>query len=208
MSKTTKRSDDTKTRYTALLAEAKGLVREAGQHAKRRAELLCRIWADKDFQADHVEVGPGDGLRILNGLCEDLCLSFEELRQVYQRLPDDPRWEQGRLRAMYFDVLDKIAKERPSTTQATRPAAQPTPGQDRVKALETKVSSEQLRRIAAEDTVAEQVQQRTKIEQQLVDTRRALEKTRRELEQATEYITELEAENASLKEQLTGLCLH
>lgn len=105
--------------YKLLLIRARELTVQGGARALERAELLCAVFDDADFRA---ECGGTDDVLagVLDDYCEDLCLSFLQLRGLLGYFGADGEcWKTGKLRTGY----ERMLHERPRGPAAARPAS-------------------------------------------------------------------------------------
>jgi hypothetical protein len=107
------------------LIDVREMRGESGENAFRRACILCDVWNNEQFRDDtDFAASDDEAMAILDEHCEDLCLSFLELRQLLAHFPDQPEWQDGRLRSMYEQMRSEVSakqkSERDSRPQGTR----------------------------------------------------------------------------------------
>lgn len=163
------------TGYKQLLIEARKLRGRSGLQAYRRAKLLCQVFDDLDFRADCGNLDDFQAAAILDEYVEDLCVSFLDLRRILHRFPKPKAWSEGRLTRLYNEAMKIDEQEKPLSGKS-RPANPET---------------------------------RQRLETQLVEARKELARREAvkvsEVDQLRARISELEAENASLRQRITEL---
>ncbi len=103
--------------YKTLLLEAASLRGESGVNAHKRIGILVKVFEDADFRA---EIGSSDDYKaaeVLDDHVQDLCLTFLELKAMYQAFPDVADWKDGKLRTLYQRSLEVAEANKPEPTK-------------------------------------------------------------------------------------------
>lgn len=167
--------NDSMTPYKRRLLEAKKLRGRSGAKAFDRATILCAVFDDGEFRQACGNLDDFRAAELLDEYVDDLCLGFLDLRAMLSHYPRRRQWSDGRLGKMLREMLRANEADTPQTRQP---------------------------RMAVAET-------RKQLERQLEEARRErarLEQAKRdEIGRLRQRITELEAENATLKAKIAEL---
>lgn len=98
--------------WKKLLGEAEQLRGQSGINAHRRATILVELSSDEDFRSEMHLTNDDAIYAVLDGLVEDLSLTFAELRNMLQEFPSPDDWADGKLRTLYDRTVEMIRSRR------------------------------------------------------------------------------------------------
>lgn len=119
MSSTTKRNAVAP--WKKLLLEAQELRGQAGITAHRRATILVSLFEDQDFRAEACASDDDKVIDMLDGLVEDLCLNFGELKAMLGEFPAADDWADGKLATLYDKAITQIRSRQKGDPRPARP---------------------------------------------------------------------------------------
>jgi len=160
------------------------LKRQAAQNAYQRVQLLCAIYDDPDFRADHPDLDDHGLAERLNPYVDDLQFPFLSLRALLEEFPEEGQWGTQIISQLWEDY------------QQNREDARKKTSEEQGKRTRRVVTQAQYRELEDEN-------RRLKVQiRQLHPLEGEVDTLRKELREARVRISELEEENAQLRKQL------
>jgi len=110
--------------WKKLEKELESLQGMSGKAAYRRTQICMALYEDQDWREQHEAILNEDAANWLDDHVQDLCLTFAQLRDLFEWFPEEEQWAKGKLRTMYDTMM--AAKRKPS--DHFPPAAPPSNG--------------------------------------------------------------------------------
>lgn len=94
-------------KYKQLLKDVEELQRMARTRIHQRVGLLCEIYDDQDYRADHAQYDDARLGEQLDKYVEDTALSFLQLRALLQEFPAEAEWSSMGLIQMWEEYRSR-----------------------------------------------------------------------------------------------------
>lgn len=105
--------------YKQLIIQAREMRGQSGLSAYDRAKILVDVFNDRDFRTDVGNVDDFGAADALDQYVDDLCVSFLQLKAMFEHFPNREQWKEGMLFQMHAEVIEK-GKQAPEGPTRTR----------------------------------------------------------------------------------------